>query len=305
MARNDERRRVRRPIGDNRGRATTDSQTLPVSLPFQRTTAMTPSTTPPLDRIVDLLAGAERIVVMTGAGMSAESGIPTFRGSKSGLWARFDPEELATADAFRHDMALVWGWYRWRTALVEQARPHPGHVAVAELGRLKPGLVVVTQNVDDLHERAGSADVVHLHGSLFAARCLACARPHPHQRLPAAAALEPELRVVPPDCSHCGGPIRPGVVWFGESLPVSAWQRAEQVSRECDALLVVGTSGVVQPAASLPGLVKQRRKPVIEINPAHSGITPLADVFWNATAAEGLPKVVAGLQKGNQLLSTY
>lgn len=249
-----------------------------------------------LDSIVDLLAGAERIVVMTGAGMSAESGIPTFRGSKTGLWARFDPEQLATPEAFREDMALVWGWYRWRTALVEQARPHPGHLAVAELGRLKAGLVVVTQNVDDLHERAGSSDVVHLHGSLFEPRCLACARPHSHERLPQAAAREPDLRVVPPNCGYCGGPIRPGVVWFGESLPAAAWQRAEEVLLACDALVVIGTSGVVQPAASLPQLVKQRHKPVIEINPAASGITQMADEFWSATAAEGLPKVVAGLK---------
>ena len=137
-------------------------------------TRMTQAMTSPLAAIAQLLSAADKIVVMTGAGMSAESGIPTFRGTKSGLWEQFDPEQLATCDAFRKDSALVWGWYRWRTALVEQAQPHAGHAAVAELGRLKPGLVVVTQNVDDLHERAGSSDVVHLHGSLFAPRCLAC-----------------------------------------------------------------------------------------------------------------------------------
>jgi NAD-dependent deacetylase len=129
----------------------------------------------PLAAIAQLLTDAEKIVVLTGAGMSAESGIPTFRGTKSGLWAKFDPEQLATRAAFQKDSALVWGWYRARTAMVEKAQPNAGHTAVAELARLKPGLVVVTQNVDDLHERGGSSEVVHLHGSLFAPRCLTCA----------------------------------------------------------------------------------------------------------------------------------
>jgi len=246
----------------------------------------------PSATIAALLADAAKIVVMTGAGMSAESGIPTFRGTRSGLWARFDPEQLATAGAFRKDEALVWGWYRWRTAMVEQAQPHAGHAAIVELAALRAGLVVVTQNVDDLHERAGSGDVVHLHGSLFAPRCIACGMPHPHERLPASTALDPAIRVVPPRCTHCGGSIRPGVVWFGESLPAPAWQRAEQVLQECEALLVVGTSGVVQPAASLPSLAKRRGKPVIEINPEAGGITPMADVSWRTTAADGLPQVV-------------
>ena len=193
---------------------------------------MTEPVSSPLASIANLLSGAEKIVVMTGAGMSAESGIPTFRDAKSGLWAQFDPEQLATSNAFRKDKALVWGWYRWRTALVEQAQPHAGHAGVAELGRLKPGLVVVTQNVDDLHERAGSSEVVHLHGSLFAPRCLACGRPRPHESLPSSVALGPELRVAPPACGHCGGPIRPGVVWFGESLPSPAWHRAG-LEEEC------------------------------------------------------------------------
>jgi NAD-dependent deacetylase len=178
---------------------------------------------------------------------------------------------------------------------VEQAQPHAGHAAIAELGRSKTGVAIVTQNVDDLHERAGSTDVVHLHGSLFSPRCLSCGRPHPHGPLPRAAALDPELRVAPPTCGHCGGPIRPGVVWFGESLPPPAWHRAERLLQACDALIVVGTSGVVQPAADLLRLVKQRGKPVVELNPARSGITPFADVHWAVAAAEGLPQVVASL----------
>jgi len=176
--------------------------------------------------------------------------------------------------------------------------PNAAHSALARLeDALGDDLLVVTQNVDDLHERAGNSEVVHLHGSLFTPRCLACGRPCPHERLPPSAALSPEMRVAPPSCSHCGGPIRPGVVWFGESLPSPAWHRAEALLQACDALVVVGTSGVVQPAASLPQLVKKRQKPVIEINPVPSGITRVADVFWEVTAADGLPKVVDALRR--------
>jgi NAD-dependent deacetylase len=246
--------------------------------------------------IVDLLGNARRIVVMTGAGMSADSGIPTFRGAQSGLWARFDPAQLATPGAYHADKALVWGWYRWRTSLVEQARPHAGHRAIAALERMKPGLAVVTQNVDDLHERAGSSDVIHLHGSLFALRCFACARPHPHEPGSLATHAEPDLRVDPPTCLHCGGSIRPGVVWFGEQLPERAWRQARRLMETCDALLIVGTSGVVQPAASLPEIARQAGTPIIEVNPERSALTPVADVFCAASAAESLPRVVGALR---------
>jgi NAD-dependent deacetylase len=226
------------------------------------------------------------------------------------LWAEFDPQRLATPEAFERDPDLVWGWYRWRTALVAQASPHAGHRAIAQLARLKPKVTVITQNVDDLHERAGSSGVLHLHGSLFAPRCLVCSRPHEDpssgQNDPvtggdeahgAATSGTPALRVTPPACVHCGGTIRPGIVWFGESLPMTVWQPATDALEECDALLVVGTSGVVQPAASLPRLVRRRGKPVIEINPAPSEITPIADIHWSATAAEGLPQVVELLKQ--------
>lgn len=252
---------------------------------------MSAPATAALDDILRLLQGATRIAVLTGAGMSAESGIPTFRGARNGLWARFDPEALATREAFREDEALVWGWYRWRTALVAQASPHAGHVAIARLQRHLPEVTVVTQNVDDLHERAGARDVVHLHGSLFSPRCLACGRPHPYEAADPSSALEPSLRVDPPACAHCCGPIRPGVVWFGEPLPQEAWRRAERAMSDCDALLVVGTSGVVHPAAGLPQVVKHRQRPVIEVNPEPSAISGLADVSWRTSAAQGLPSL--------------
>ena len=248
------------------------------------------------DSAADLLATAAQVVVFTGAGMSAESGIPTFRDAQTGLWEQFDPEQLATPAAFRADKALVWGWYRWRMTLVERAQPNAGHLAISALERIKPGVVVVTQNVDDLHERAGSSDVVHLHGSLFALRCFACARPYDGEGAtpadgPAA------LRAEPPSCRHCGGPIRPGVVWFGESLPVDAWERAECLMEQCDVLLVVGTSGVVQPAASLPRLAKRYGKPIIEINPQDSELTEMADLVCKAKAADALPDIVAAMRK--------
>ena len=255
--------------------------------------ASSPATS--LEAIVDLLSAARKLAVMTGAGMSAESGIPTFRGKQDGLWAQFDPQQLATPDAYRADQALVWGWYRWRTALVERASPNAGHRAIAALENVKPGLVVVTQNVDDLHERAGSRDVIHLHGSLFSPRCFACERSYAGSPASNTADPEPELRVEPPQCLHCGGPVRPGVVWFGEQLPNVHWSRAEHVIADCDVLLVVGTSGVVQPAASLPRHAKQMGKPIVELNPEASAITPIADIFYREKAAEALAEVVAAL----------
>ncbi len=244
--------------------------------------------------IAALLRRARRIAVLTGAGMSAESGIPTFRGERNGLWARFDPMVLATPQAYRKDPALVWGWYRWRMALVAQAQPNAGHVASARLQDVADA-AVVTQNVDDLHERAGTRNVVHLHGSLFATRCLLCQEPHAQDAIGPSMALEPALKVQPPACAHCGGPVRPGVVWFGEPLPEAQWQEAVDVVTRSDALLVVGTSGVVHPAAGLPELARQRGRPVIEINPEETAISGLADATWRVSAAVGLPALVERL----------
>ena len=251
-----------------------------------------------LDRILPLVKAASRIAVVTGAGMSAESGIPTFRGNRNGLWSRFDPEELATPQAFRRDPALVWGWYRWRTGLVEQADPNAGHRALAQLEGLKPGLVIVTQNVDDLHERGGSTEVIHLHGSLFAPRCLDCAHPFLHEPVAADLRRAPLLRLEPPVCDRCGGRIRPGVVWFGEALAPDRLDRAAEAMQRCDLLLVIGTSGMVHPAAGLPLLAKRSQTPIIEINPAPTALTELADVSWRTTAAAGLAQILAQMHRG-------
>lgn len=213
-----------------------------------------------------VLRSARSVVVLTGAGVSAESGIPTFRDALTGLWEQFDAQALATADAFRRDPALVWGWYEWRRAKVLRAQPNAGHWAIAALERRVPEFVLVTQNVDDLHEHAGSASPVHLHGSLNQPRCFACARPHV---LPSGVPDEPGggRRLEPPRCLHCGGRVRPGVVWFGEGLPDAAWKKAKAAAAACDLMFVIGTSGLVYPAAGLPKLAAANGAQIIQINP--------------------------------------
>lgn len=223
------------------------------------------------------------VTILSGAGISAESGIPTFRDALTGLWERFDASDLATANAFRSDRDLVWGWYEWRRMLVMRAKPNPGHLAIARLTELVPKLTLITQNVDDLHERAGSRDVIHLHGSLFAPRCFACARPHAFTHEPD----EPEggRRLKPPRCLHCGGYVRPGVVWFGEALPQDAIAAAMRAVEDCDLMLVVGTSGIVHPAAALPALAKKRGVKVVQINPHPTELDADCDINICAPAS--------------------
>ncbi len=249
--------------------------------------------------MLSALRETRRLVILTGAGMSAESGIPTFRDAMTGLWAKFDPMQLATPEAWRADRERVWAWYEWRRRMLLRSQPNPGHLAISQLaGALKSAtghnvtIDIVTQNVDDLHERAGSTHVLHVHGSLFAPFCSGCRRPGQFGGPPPA---EQVARLPPPACKHCGGVLRPGVVWFGESLPSEIWQQAESVVNDCDALLVVGTSGVVYPAAGLPLLAKQNRKWVGEINPNVSDLSDQVDLHWQTTAAHGLPALLEAL----------
>lgn len=230
----------------------------------------------------------DHVCVLTGAGMSAESGIPTFRGTHDSLWSRFDPMRLATAEAWREDPALVWGWYRWRMQLVRDAQPNAGHRALAALAQRVP-LSLVTQNVDDLHERAGSAVDAHVHGSLFALRCFACGRAHDG---PLDDYLEGMQRVEPMRCAACGDRVRPGVVWFGEALPDDAGRTATDAATRCSLMLVVGTSGLVYPAAGLPALARRSGATVVEINPEVTALSSEADHVWRATAAQALPLLV-------------
>ena len=235
-----------------------------------------------------------RIAVVTGAGMSADSGIPTFRDVQTGLWARFDPQQLATPEAFDADPALVWGWNRWREATVLRAQPNAGHLGLARMEGLDHAVTVVTQNVDDLHERAGSSRVLHLHGSLFASRCINCGRAPAEEPLrsnpeavPAGGAREP-----PPACVWCGRSLRPGVVWFGEGLPGAPWQAAGEAVASCDLLLVIGTSALVYPAAALPLAAIEAGTPVLEINPQPTGLSSQASASWRLPAGTGIDQLL-------------
>lgn len=242
------------------------------------------------------LADASRIVFFTGAGMSADSGIPTFRDALTGLWERFDPMLLASTEGYAADPALVWGWYEWRRQKVMQAEPNAGHRAIADFAlRQRPRRVqVITQNVDDLHERAGSADVVHLHGSILAPRCFRCGTAA-SAGLVAAVPNEPEggRRLTPPSCAACGGAMRPGVVWFGEALPDAEFDRATDLARGADAFVVVGTSGVVEPAASLVRLARREGANIIVVDPNANAALRDAQHWLGGTAAQVLPQLLA------------
>jgi NAD-dependent deacetylase len=246
--------------------------------------------TPVPEHLVRLLRQARRITVLTGAGMSAESGVPTFRDAQTGLWSHFDPEDLATPRAWARDKALCNAWYLWRVHLVRSVEPNAGHRALAEWAR-RPGiqLRIVTQNIDDLHERAGSEVLAHLHGSLFAWRCDTCHAPAPTPHAPA----EPHQYIDPDRCRHCAaGDIRPGVVWFEEPLPAREFDQAIEVCRDADLVVVVGTSGIVQPAASLPHLAGANGIPIVEVDPRETFLTEAASVSLRATAGAALPGMV-------------
>lgn len=208
------------------------------------------------DALISALRDARHVCVLTGAGVSAESGVPTFREAQDGLWSHYDPQELATPEAFLADPKLVWRWYRWRRELVADAQPNPGHLAIAQLDKLVPRLSLVTQNVDNLHQRAGSKDVVEFHGNIFEDRCYADGTTH---------VGDDSLDV--PTCPDCGGHLRPGVVWFGEAIPEEALNESCAAAVDCDVFLSVGTSSVVYPAAGLAELAKDNGALVVEINP--------------------------------------
>jgi len=227
--------------------------------------------------------------------MSAESGIATFRDAQTGLWERYDPQRLASPRGYEEDKALVWGWYEWRRMHALKAQPHAGHLSLAELARRFEQFSLITQNVDDLHERAGSNDVIHLHGSLHKPRCSYCGNPYQH---PEGIPNEPEggRRVEPPVCIICGNTIRPGVVWFGESLPEKALKQAAQAVSKCEVFISVGTSALVWPAAGLSDIAKQHGAKVIQINPDETPLDSKADFNMKAKAGDVLPKLLNGLK---------
>lgn len=240
-----------------------------------------------LEAVRARIAQAGSVCALTGAGMSAESGIPTFRDAMTGLWSRFDPADLASEPGFRADPARVWDWYAERRAGVRRAEPNAGHHALAAFARRRPGvLTVVSQNVDDLHQRAGNLDTIRLHGDIGADRWLDRCASHP--------ACDPAGAVPgrPPRCGTCGNLVRPGVVWFGEYLPEGALAAAERAAAECDLMLVIGTSGAVWPAAGLAGRAHARGAFVVIVNPHDSEIDAEADVVLRGTAATLLPALL-------------
>ena len=225
-----------------------------------------------------LLKSAANVAVLTGAGVSAESGIPTFR-SNGGYWQQYRFEDLATPEAFARDPKFVWTWYEERRRAIAQAQPNAGHCALAELERQKAGFTLITQNVDGLHDLAGSKNVIKLHGDIWMLRCLSCGV----ERLDRS-----ELTDLPPRCK-CGGMLRPGVVWFGEMLPEGAMERAAAAVRRADVLIVAGTSAQVYPAA---GLIPMARA-VIEINPEETAYSDDVTFSIRGTSAEILPQLIA------------
>ncbi len=248
-----------------------------------------------LNRVAEMLAGARRVVTLTGAGMSAESGVPTFRDALTGLWSRYNPEELATPEAFRRHPERVFGWYVSRLRAVERAKPHVGHYALAKMARWLGGSFdVVTQNVDGLHRRAGSDPVIELHGSLRTFRCFDRGHPFAVERVLALAG-DREREIPPPSCPECGSPIRPGVVWFGEALPEEAIARASSAAQQCEIMLVIGTSAIVYPAAAMPSLAAAHGARIVEINPDETPLSGHADVVWAATAKSALSALAARL----------
>ncbi|NTV63960.1 MAG: NAD-dependent deacylase [Oscillochloris sp.] len=210
------------------------------------------------DRLVEVLQRARHVTILTGAGVSAESGIPTFRDAQTGLWASFNPQELASPAGFRHNPKLVWDWYAWRRTMVAQVDPNPGHIALAELERRVPQATLITQNVDGLHQRAGSTTVIELHGNIGRVTCSV-------EGTLVTEWAEPDDDL-PPRCPRCGAYLRPDVVWFGEMLPEAALQAAWAAAEACDLFLSIGTSGVVEPAASLPRAALQAGASVAVIN---------------------------------------
>ncbi len=233
-------------------------------------------------RVRDWIGSASRISILTGAGISAESGIPTFRGSE-GLWRKFRPEELASPEAFSRDPTLVWEWYDWRRKLVAEKSPNAGHFAIATLERNHGGVTLITQNVDGLHDRAGSVAPLRLHGDLWHLRCSRCQFRSINQDTP--------LDSIPPLC-ECGAILRPDIVWFGEMLPEDVLRQAWESAARSDLFLVVGTSALVQPAASLPLVAKEGGARLVEINLQTTPLSEYADISLLGPAGKVLPRLL-------------
>jgi NAD-dependent deacetylase len=236
--------------------------------------------------LISKIGKAHCVVAFTGAGISAESGVPTFRGNE-GIWAKFKPEELANMDAFLRNPEMVWEWYAARKKVIAEVKPNPGHYALAEMEKIVPVVTVVTQNIDNLHRRAGSTNIFELHGNIERNFCMKCGKAYNNEFVLTAGRL--------PRCM-CGGLIRPDVVWFGEMLPEDEWNGAEKACRAADVLLSIGTSGVVYPAAYLPLEAKRSGAFIVEINPEPTPLTEYADEFLQGNSGVILPQLLERLK---------
>lgn len=239
--------------------------------------------TPISPALVDAIRAAREVTVLTGSGISAESGIPTFRDAQTGIWAEFRPEELATPEAFAANPRRVWEWYAWRRKMVSDAEPNAGHYALARLAALVPRLNLITQNVDGLHQRAGSENVIEYHGNILRDVCSIEGTVVDEQ---------PVGDELPPRCPTCGGPLRPGVVWFGEAIPPAAMEAARHAAEACDLFLSVGTSSLVYPAAGLMEIALRNAARLIEVNPNPTPVTGLADFPLTGAAGDVLPRLL-------------
>jgi NAD-dependent deacetylase len=242
--------------------------------------------------LIETLKNSQHVAAMTGAGVSAESGVPTFREAQTGLWEQYDPTELATPQAFQRDPKLVWDWYQWRREKVLSVTPNPGHFALVTLSQLFPRFTLITQNVDGLHQNAGSPDVVELHGSLLRAKCF--------DRNHLADSWPDDSLEQPPRCAICQSLMRPDVVWFNEQLPDNAIETAFDVARTCDVFLSIGTSSVVHPAAALATIAADRGATVVEINPNQTPLTARATFALHGPSGEILPELASALSTNRE-----
>ena len=238
--------------------------------------------------LIEVLQEASRVAILTGAGISAESGIPTFRGEE-GLWTKYRPEELATPTAFSQDPKLVWEWYDWRRGIIGQKEPNPGHKVIARWEETFPSVSLITQNIDGLHQKAGSKNIWELHGNIWKLRCT--------EEGTITENYETPLKEIPPLCPNCGALLRPHVVWFGESLSPTILQKSIQLSSECDVMFVIGTSTVVQPAASLPFEASEAGAKIVEINLDPTPISLYTDFSIRGKSGEILPLIDEELKK--------
>ncbi len=240
--------------------------------------------------LIETIRSAKKIVVLTGAGISAESDVPTFRDAQTGLWASFKPEELATPEAFLRNPKMVWDWYAYRRDMVDKVKPNPGHYALVELEKTATDFLLITQNIDNLHQQAGNRNIIELHGNIKRVKCF---------KEGTVVSQWQETGDVPPRCPDCGNYLRPDVVWFGEMLPFGAMEKATEAARSCDVFFSVGTSSVVYPAAYLPYDALRRRATVIEVNPEETPLTEHAHYHLQGKAGEVLPELMRKIRDLN------